>query len=303
MPTAITYSEFGGPEVLTVSEVGIPEPAPDQVRVRVRAAGINPLDIKIRRGDMAGAFPVTFPVTPGLDAAGVVDAVGDAVTGVAPGDGVFGAATGGSYAEYAVMPAPVKKPKGLSWELAAALPTVGETAFRALKHLDVHAGQVLLVHGAGGSVGTIAVQLAVARGATVIGTAGETDLDRVTGLGATALRYGDNLVERVRAVAPDGVDRVFDTSGAGVLPASVELAGDPEHVITIADGSAARLGVRFTGADPADRTPEALPELAELAASGDLTLPIWRTYPLDRAAQAHADIEAHRNHGKIILLP
>jgi len=188
-------------------------------------------------------------------------------------------------------------------QFAAALVTVGEAAFRGLSHLGVKAGQTVLIHGAAGSVGTIAVQLAVARGATVIGTAAPGDLDRVTALGAAAVPYGDGWADRARAIAPDGVDAVFDTSGAGVLADSVDLTGDVARVITIADESAAQYGVRFTGADPADRYPEALPELAGLAATGHLVVPIWRSYPLAEAARAHADLEAGRNQGKIVLLP
>lgn len=303
MPTAVTFDRFGGPEVLALTDVPLPEPAPHEVRVRIRAAAVNPLDNKIRRGDLADAFPVHFPVVPGVDAAGVVDAVGADVTEVAVGDEVFGVTPAGSYAEYAVMPAPVPKPAALPWETAAALPTVGETAFRALKHLGLAAGETLLVHGAAGSVGSIAVQLATARGVTVIGTASTRDLERVEALGARAVAYGPGWAKRVREAAAQGVDAVFDTSGAGVLPESVELAGGPGRVITIADMNAARYGVRFTGMDPADRAPEALPELADLAASGRLTVEVWRTYPLAEAARAHDDVDHRRNRGKIILLP
>ena len=198
---------------------------------------------------------------------------------------------------------PVAKPAGLSWESAAAVVTVGEAAFRALKHLDLKAGQTLLILGAGGSVGTIAVQLATARGITVTGTADDRDLGRLTALGATAVRYGDGWADRVRAAAPAGVDAVFDAAGAGLLADAIALTGDAARVLTIADESAADHGVRFTGADPADRAPEALPELAAKLAAGQLTLPIGRSYPLAQAAQAHADIEARRTHGKIVLLP
>ncbi|MEU6896183.1 NADP-dependent oxidoreductase [Streptomyces sp. NPDC046557] len=303
MPSAITYTRFGGPEVLVLSEVEVPRPAAHEVRVRVRAVSVNPIDAKIRRGELAGAFPAEFPITPGVDVAGVVDAVGDAVGGTAVGDEVFGVATGGAYAQYAVLGRPVAKPQGLSWEVAASLATVGETAFRALRHLDLRSGQTLLIHGAAGSVGAIAVQLATARGVTVVGTAGAADQERVAGYGAGAVVYGDGLIERVRAAAPQGIDAVLDTSGAGVLPESIELAGGPERVITLADMNAARYGVRFTGMDPADRATEALPELAELAAAGELDVPIWRTYPLAEAARAHADLDARRYRGKIILVP
>ncbi|MEU6777440.1 zinc-binding dehydrogenase, partial [Streptomyces sp. NPDC046759] len=162
--------------------------------------------------------------------------------------------------------------------------------------------QTLLLHGAAGSVGFVAVQLAVARGITVIGTVGEKDIERVTALGATAVRYGDGWVERVKAAAPGGVDFVFDASGAGVLAESVALTGDAGQVITIADMSAQQHGVRFS-AGSADQSGASLPELVQLAAAGKLTVPIWRTYPLAQAAQAHADLEAHRNKGKAVLLP
>jgi NADPH:quinone reductase-like Zn-dependent oxidoreductase len=302
MSTAITFSQYGEPDVLTVSPAEVPQPGPRQVRIRVRAVAVNLIDVKIRSGHMDGIFPVAFPVTPGWDVAGVVDAVGEDA-GAAVGDEVFGVASAGGYSEYALLGQPVAKPEGLSMETAAALVTVGEAAFRALSHLNVKAGQTLLIHGAAGSVGTIAVQLAVARGVTVVGTAAAEDLELVTALGAKAVRYGEGWADRVRVVAPDGVDAVLDTSGAGVLAESVALTGDAARVITIADESAAQYGVRFTGADPADRVPEARPELAALAASGRLSVPIWRTYPLAEAARAHADLEAGRNHGKIILLP
>jgi NADPH:quinone reductase-like Zn-dependent oxidoreductase len=241
-------------------------------------------------------------VLPGWDVAGVVDAVGEGASAAA-GDEVFGVASVGGYSEFALLDHPEAKPAGLSWEDAAAFITTGEAAFRVLKHLGLKAGQTLLILGAGGSVGTIAVQLAVARGITVIGTAAESDIARLTALGATAVRYGDGWVERVRAAAPGGVDAVFDTSGAGLLPDAIAVAGDVSRVITIADDNFADHGVRFTGNDPTDRTPEALPELAALIADGKLSVPVWRSYPLAEAAQAHADLEANRNHGKIVLLP
>jgi len=302
MSTAITFSRYGQPDVLSVSQVDVPQPGPGQVRIRVRAVSVNLIDVKIRSGRMDGIFPVHFPVLPGWDVAGVVDAAGQGAV-AAVGDEVLGVAAVGGYSEYALLDRPVAKPGKLSWEAAAAMVTVGEAAFRALKHLGVRAGQTLLILGAGGSVGTIAVQLAAARGITVIATAAEQDIERITALGATAVRYGDGWAGRVRAAAPDGVDAVFDTSGAGLLAESVALAGDAARVITIADHAAAEHGVRFTGADPADRAAEALPELASMIAAGKLTIPIWRTYPLAQAARAHADLEARRNHGKIILLP
>ena len=302
MSTAITFSRYGEPDVLTVSSAEVPQPGPGQVRIRVHAVAVNLIDVKIRGGHMDGIFPISFPVTPGWDVAGVVDAAGENAAAAA-GDEVFGVASAGGYSEYALLDQPVARPAGVSAETAAALVTVGEAAVRGLRHLDVKPGQTLLIHGAAGSAGTIAVQLAAAQGLTVIGTAAEDDLGGVTSLGATAVRYGQGWADRVRAVAPDGVDAVFDTSGAGVLADSVALTGDASRVITIADENAAQFEVRFTGADPGDRVPEARAELASLAATGRLSVPIWRTYPLAQAALAHADLEAGRNHGKIILRP
>ncbi|WP_037606016.1 NADP-dependent oxidoreductase [Streptacidiphilus rugosus] len=301
MSRAITFSEYGAPDVLRLTEVTPPEPGPGQVRIRVRAASVNPLDMKIRSGRMAAVAPVQFPAVPGLDAAGVVDAVG-AGAQAAVGDEVLGRTLGGSYSEYALLDLPVAKPESLPWEVAASLVTVGQTAHRVLGQLGVQSGQTLLVHGAGGSVGFIAVQLAVARGITVVATVGRHDTERVTALGATAVRYGEGWVQRVTAVTPQGIDAVFDASGAGVLADSVALAGDAGRVITIADPAAAQHGVRFSDGS-ADRTQESLPELVRLAAAGKLSLPIWRTYPLAEAARAQADLEAHRNHGKAVLLP
>ncbi|MFF3766372.1 NADP-dependent oxidoreductase [Streptomyces sp. NPDC001922] len=301
MSEAITFSAYGAPDVLQLSAVATPEPGPGQVRIRVRAASVNPLDMKIRSGLMAGKVPAQFPVIPGLDAAGVVDAVGEGAE-AAVGDEVLGATAGGSYSAYALLDRAVTKPAALSWEVAASLVTVGRTAFRVLGEAGVPAGGTLLIHGAAGSVGFIAVQLAVARGITVIGTAGEHDAERLTALGATAVRYGDGWTERVRAAAPQGVDSVVDASGAGVLADSVALTGDSARVITIADMSAAQYGVRFS-AGAAGQAGDPLPELARMAADGTLTVPVWRTYPLAEAARAHADLEAHRNHGKAVLLP
>ncbi|WP_395292552.1 NADP-dependent oxidoreductase [Kitasatospora hibisci] len=301
MSKAITFSEYGTPDVLRLSEVTPPEPGPGQVRIRVRAASVNPLDLKIRSGLMAGRGPAGFPVIPGLDAAGVVDAVGEGAD-AAVGDEVLGSTVGGGYAEYALVERPVAKPDALSWELAASLVTVGRTAFRVLGQLGVQAGRTLLVHGAAGSVGVVAVQLAVARGVSVVGTASERDLERVAALGAAAVRYGDGWGERVEAAVPGGVDFVLDASGAGVLPGSVALVGDPGRVITIADMSAAQHRVRFSAAT-GEHGEDALPELVRSAAAGRLAVPVWRTYPLAEAARAHVDLGARRNRGKAVLLP
>ncbi len=300
---AITYSRYGGPDVLELTEVPLPEPASRQVRVRIRAASVNPIDIKRRRGDLATVMPVSFPVRPGIDFAGVIDAVGSDDGEHRVGDDVLGFAISGSYAEFALAEVVTAKPADLSWELAASLPTVGETAARVLRDLDLPDGGTLLVHGAAGGVGSIATQLGASRGITVIGVSGTAGADMVRARAATHVGYDEDLVQSVRALAPQRVDRALDASGRGVLPALIELTGSPERVITIADGSAQSHGVRFSGAGGAERAFGELPELAQKTATGALEITVWRTYPLAHAAKAHADIEAGANRGKIVLIP
>ncbi|MGO9975029.1 MAG: NADP-dependent oxidoreductase [Solirubrobacteraceae bacterium] len=300
---AITYSRHGGPEVLELTDIPLPEPAADQVRVRVHAASVNPIDIKRRRGDLASVMPVSFPVRPGIDFAGVIDAVGSDDGEHRVGDDVLGFAISGSYAEFALAEVVTAKPADLSWELAASLPTVGETAARVLRDLNLPDGGTLLVHGAAGGVGSIATQLGASRGITVIGVSGAAGADVVRAHAAAHVGYDEDLVQSVRALAPQGVDRALDASGRGVLPALIELTGSPERVITIADGSAQRHGVRFSGAGGGERAFAELPELAQQTATGALEITVWRTYPLVHAGTAHADIEAGVNRGKIVLIP
>ncbi|MFJ9111629.1 NADP-dependent oxidoreductase [Streptomyces sp. NPDC102283] len=302
---AIVYEEFGGPGVLHLERRDPPRPGPGQVRVAVRAAGVNPLDHKIRNGLMEDAFPTPLPATPGAEFAGVVLEAGEGVTGFAPGDEVLGWSATGSYATEALAEAAslARKPDGLSWEEAAALPVATDTASRVLDELALAEGETLLLHGAGGGVGSVAVQLAAARGATVIGTASPANHDYLRVLGAVPVAYGDGLVERVRELAPEGVDAVFDASGRGALPASIELrGGTTERIVTIADGDAAELGVAFSsggGGPSADR----LGENARLAEAGELRVEIAQVFPLADAANAHALSEGGHVRGKLVLLP
>ena len=299
---AVRFSEYGGPDVLSVDEVDEPHAGDGQIRVAVRAAGVNPIDWKIRSGAMAGVIPVEFPRTIGSDAAGVVDEVGAGVTGAAPGDEVFGSAVGGATAEYAVLDHWAPKPAGLSWAEAAGLPVAVETALRTLDLLGLQAGQTLLVNGAAGGVGIAAVQFARARGARVIGTASEANHDYLRGLGAEPTTYGDGLVERVRALAPDGVDLALDAAGHGALPALIDLTGGPENVVTIADFTAPELGVRVsTGGDR--RAWEALGLAADLHEQGAFSLPVARTFAYDEAAEAHRLSEDGHVRGKLVLAP
>ena len=300
---AVTFSKYGGPEVLLPGEVETPEPGPGQVRVAVKAAGINPIDNKIRHGDLRQMIPANFPTIPGSELSGVVDAVGPDVAGLAVGDEVLGMSDGGAYAEYALATLAFPKPGSLSWEEAAGLPVAAGAAYRVLNEMDVKSGQTLLVHGAAGSVGSLMVQLARSRGIDVVGTARPADLEFVESLGAVAVAYGDGWADRVRAAAPRGVDVVIDNSGAGVLAESVELAGGPEHVVTIADMGSQRYGVRFSAGDPNDKSPGALPELIDAAGQGHLRVRIWRSFPLAEAAAAHRAIDDHSARGKIVLIP
>ncbi|GGY00799.1 NADPH:quinone reductase [Streptomyces minutiscleroticus] len=299
---AIVFDAFGGTEVLHEAEIDIPQPGPGQVRVRVRAVGVNPVDGKIRSGSMEAVFPTTLPAVPGGEIAGVVDAVGEDVQHLKVGDEVLGWSDTGSYAQYALASAAVlaPKPAGLDWTHAAALPVASDGAERVLDLLDVTSGETLLIHGASGALGTIAVQLAVARGARVLGTAGEANQDYVTSLGATALVYGDNLVQRVRALAPDGVDAVLDAAGKGALEDSITLLGTTDRIVTTADFRARELGVVFAEG-PQRRNAARLAELAQQAADDTLVTTISATYPLAEAAKAQQASDAGHNRGKIVL--
>ncbi|GAB2583097.1 NADP-dependent oxidoreductase [Streptomyces capparidis] len=299
---AIVFDTFGGTEVLHEAEVATPRPGPGQVRVRVHAVGVNPVDGKIRSGVMEAIFPTTLPAVPGGEIAGVVDALGAGVDHLKVGDEVLGWSDTGSYAQYALASAAVlaPKPAGLDWTHAAALPVASDGAERVLDLLGVSAGETLLIHGASGALGTIAVQLAVARGARVIGTAGAANQDYVASLGATALPYGDNLVERVRALAPEGVDAVFDAAGKGALEDSITLRGGTDRIVTTADFRARELGVVFAEG-PQRRSAARLAELARQAADGTLVTTLSATYPLAQAARAQQASDAGHNRGKIVL--
>jgi NADPH:quinone reductase-like Zn-dependent oxidoreductase len=299
---AVRFGEYGGPEVLRVDDVEEPHAGLGQIRVRVLAAGVNPVDWKIRKGAMAGVVPVHFPRIPGSDVAGIVDEVGDGVSDAKPGDQVFGSAVGGATAEHALLDHYAAKPAGLSWAEAAGLPVAVETALRVLKLLGLESGQTLIVNGAAGGVGIAAVQFARERGARVIGTASESNHGFLGELGADATTYGDGLVERVRALAPDGVDLAFDAAGHGALPALIELTGSPDNVVTIADFTAGEHGVRVTtGGD--GRSWEALGQAAELYDQGRFTMPVAGIFPFSRAAEAHRLSEDGHVRGKLVLVP
>lgn len=294
---AVRFSRFGGPEVLEIVELPDPRPGPGEVRVAVRAAGVNPSDWKKRAGLMDEGLPQTL----GHEAAGVVDALGAGVTDVAVGDRVFGfSLDAAAQAELAVLAYYAPMPPSLDFAGAAALPAAIETATRALDRLGVGSGMSLLVNGASGVIGSAAVQLAVVRGARVIGTAGAANHAYVRSLGAEPVAYGEGLVERVRALGD--VDLALDVAGSGVLPELIELTGDAGHVITVADLRGAREhGVRFSRGEDG-RAVHALGEIGGLVEAGRFSLRIARTFPLADVAEAHRMGESGGVRGKLVLV-
>ncbi|GAA0356253.1 NADP-dependent oxidoreductase [Microbispora corallina] len=304
---AVRFDRFGPPEVLALGEFPEPHAGRGEVRVRVRAAGVSPVDLALRAGRSPAAERLALPHVPGVDAAGVVDEVGPDVTGTAVGDEVFGAVDvsrlGGASAEFAVLAFWTAKPASMPWEEAGASGTSVETATRALDLLDVREGTTLLIDGAAGGVGSVAVQLAIARGARVIGTGSPANQAFVARLGATPVTYGRGLPERVRGLDEGPVDRALDVAGAGSLPELVALTGTAASVVTLADFSGPRLGVRLStgefGGEPGGR--HGLAAAAALFAEGRFRLPVQEAFPLAQAARAHAFAAEGPRRGKIVL--
>lgn len=297
----VAFREHGAPSVLEVIEVPEPHAASGQVRVRMRAAGIQPFDCAFRRGDLAGFMAASFPQGLGNDFAGVIDEVGDGVDALTRGDEVLGFCTLQAHAELIVVDAAdvVSRPAGLPWPVAGGLSASGQTALNALRDLNVRAGDTLLVHAAAGGVGTVAVQLARQWGATVIGTASPGNHEHLAAWGITPVAYGDGLVDRVRALAPAGVDVVLDCAGGDAVSVSLELGVDRTRIGTLADYSAVQKhGVRRPGGE---RSAANLAELVQLHANGTLHLPIHLAAPLADAARAHAAVETGHVRGKVVL--
>lgn len=305
MSRVVQFAEYGTPEVLRVVDVEPPAPGPTQVRIAVRAAGVNPIDWKILAGYMRELIPLELPAGVGSDVAGVVDAVGSGVTEWAVGDEVLGRSTTGSFADLALAESAdiVRKPAGVSWEVAGSLAGAGGTAYAVLKKLGVNAGDTLLIHAAAGGVGTFAVQLAKAQGVNVIGTAGESNHEYLRSLGAAPVTYGDGLLERVRAAAPDGVDAVLDASGRGEIPLSIELTGDPARVLTLVAFDQAATGIQVHAGGSGSELGAALRELATLVAQGRLAVSISETYPLTEAGAALTASTTGHVHGKLVVVP
>lgn len=303
---AVFQESFGEPDVLQVGEQPDPLVSPDGILVRTRTAGVNPVDWKISKGFLQGAFPYRLPLVPGWDVAGVVEAVGPAVRDYAKGDEVLGyvrkdVISDGTFAELVSASSRhlAHKPSGVDWEAAGALPLAGLTAWQALEAVRVVDGDTVLVHAAAGGVGHLAVQLAVSRGARVIGTASDGNHGFLRSLGAEPVEYGDGLVEAVRALSPDGIDAAVDFIGGESIQQSVQLAKDPGRTASNVDPQAvAEVGGLYCFVQP-DSTQ--LTQLVALVSSGAVRVEIQQPFALDQAAEAFRLQEQGHVRGKLVL--
>lgn len=299
---AAAIASFGPPEVLKIMELENPEADKGQVRVRVKAAGVQPFDCAVRGSGWAPpGLQISFPQILGNEFAGIVDQVGEGVADFFAGDEVLGWALLACYAEYVVVSADqiVRKPSEMPWEEAGGLPASGQTAHTALKELGVGPGDTVLIHAAAGGVGTFAVQLAKAWGANVIGTASLRNHDYLRSLGAIPVAYGNELVQNVRALAPNGMDAALDAAGEDALRSSLAIGIDKHRIGTIVSFELGeRLGVRVIRSQ---RSKERLAELVDLYVRGKLRIPIRKAFPLEEAANAHREIESGHGYGKVVL--
>jgi NADPH:quinone reductase-like Zn-dependent oxidoreductase len=304
MSRAVLYKAFGGPEVLELREVPQPHAGPGEVRVRVTAAGLNPMDWVIAsQAGMAAQFGITVPAGFGYDFAGIVDEVGTGATGFAVGDRVYGGALGRAAADFVVVTTPAEAvwhtPDRISDEVAATLPVAGMTTAAALAAIDLRSGDTVLVGGAAGGVGVFAVQLATLAGARVIGTAGRSTFEFLRQLGAEPVAYGPGLADRVRTLAPEGVTAATDLFGTETVEAALGLGVPPERISTIAAGPTPPGGVRATGG--VDAGPDAMARITDAILAGTITVPIAATFPIERIRDA-VTLQAGRHvHGKIVI--
>lgn len=298
---AIQFTRYGGPDVLDIVEIDPPHPSPGEVRIRVRAAGVNPSDWKRREGQYRTFEEVTFPAGVGVEASGIVEEIGPGVSNTFVGDAVFGYGEA-TMAERAVLTHWVHKPDDLPFEIAGGLPVISETAWRSLDESGVKSGETLLVSGAAGGIGSAVLQLARIRGITVIGTASPQKHDYIRDLGAIPTTCGPGLADRVRQLAPDGVDAALDVAGSGIIPELIAMTGDPARVLSVADFSAEEYGAKFSRGPP--KEPErVLADVARLYSKGLFHLHIEQSFPLMRTAEAQSISAAGRVTGKLIISP
>lgn len=300
---AFVFTQYGGPDNQEFQDRPTPEPGPSEVRIAVRAAGVNPVDWKIRAGWMRDVMALDLPAPLGVEAAGVVEAVGQDVDGFSVGDEVFGStATGsGGYAEQALLSAAAtaRKPAGLPFTTAAVLPVAAATAYDGIGQLKLDPGTTLLINGIGGGVGVVAAQLARDRDITVVGTASEDKRALVESLGAILVPYGDDTADRVRQILPDGVDGILDLVGGDALRAVAGLSRDPSRVVSAADP----VTVEEMGGSPIerDRTSTVLDAVVALVVAGKIDPHVAEVFPLDDAAAALQAVEGGHARGKVVL--
>ena len=301
---AITYDQYGDPDNLTLSDLPEPKVGPAEVLIRVRSAAVNPVDWKVAAGGLDAMMNVTFPVIPGWDVSGVVERVGLDTPEFAPGDEVIAYARkdwvhGGTFAELVTVPvrAVARKPKALDWHQAAGLPLAGLSAYQLLSRLGLAKGETVLVHAAAGGVGILAVQIARATGARVIGTASEANHEVLRGFGVEPVEYGEGLTDRVRELAPDGVDVVVDFIG-GVLDTTLAVLKDGGRHGSIVDGEVAEQGGLYAWVRP---SADDLQTLSDLADQGLLTVPVAQVFPLEKAAEAFRVSQGGHVRGKIAI--
>jgi len=303
---AISYSRYGGSDVLELTDLPTPKVGPDTVLVRVRAASVNPVDWKVRQGYLDAIMDVTFPVVPGWDVAGVVERVGLDTPELSVGDEVFGYVRkdwvqGGTFAEYVSAPVRTlaRKPASLSFEEAAAVPLAGLTAWQSIHRAGVASGQTVLVHAAAGGVGQFAVQIARVLGARVIGTASPANHDHLRELGAEPVAYGDGLVERVRSLAPQGVHVVLDYGSDDLVATTRALLAPGGTIASIVDAAARdELGGHYVWVRPSSTD---LAALGELLADGRVRVDVGQVFELADAAAAHEASATGHTRGKIVV--
>jgi NADPH:quinone reductase-like Zn-dependent oxidoreductase len=298
---ALQFSEYDGPEALSVGEASEPHAGPGQIRIVVRAASVNPADWKFLSGMYAQGKPLEDTGYPGYDAAGVVDEVGEGLTDVAVGDDVFGLGAH-TQAEYAVLNAWARKPASVDWAVAAAAGVVAETAERVLRLLGVTEGTTLFIDGGSGGVGSATTQIAKARGATVIASASEARQDYLREIGAIPVVYGEGMVDRVRGLDVNRIDAVLDAVGKTPIEDLISLAPEPSQVVSIANVAAAAAGARLSGGSGDSQPMKALAEAAEFVEQSKLVIKI-QTFPFDRAAEAYRIIKDGHAAAKLVLIP